>query len=125
MAFNIRYYGLIMLACLVWQSPSYATDFFESLYDVPILLDLEEIPEKALVFDKPSGRIARSAAYSSHNEEAVLQAYHQALPEMGWQKLSETDFRRKDEILSISIIKSDTSSQSKISVEFSLKPAEE
>jgi len=119
------YSALMLFTIFGFQIVSYASEFFETLYDVPVLLDLEEIREESMLFDKPSGRIASAKARSAYGEKYVFEAYGMALPQMGWQKISETRFKREGEVLSILAIKSDTSSGSGVLVSFSLKPAEE
>ena len=130
MTFYIKRYFLALLIStfliiLSFPDRVLAAEFFETLYDVPVLLDLEEVSEEALVFDKPSGRIAYAVAVSFSNRVDILTAYQAALNQMGWEKKSITKYMREGEVLTISVIKSDTSDNGGVSVDFSLKPVEE
>ena len=124
-----RYFGALLISTfliiLSFSDRVMAAEFFETLYDVPVLLDLEEVSEEALVFDKPSGRIAYAVAVSFSNRGDILTAYQAALNQMGWKKKSVTQYIREGEVLTISVIKSDTSDNGGVSVDFSLKPVEE
>lgn len=74
--------------------------FFETLYDVPVMPGLQELPEKALVFDKPSGRIAQAgAAARDVPEQAIKAFYAAALPQLGWAPAGADSWRRDGEKL--------------------------
>ncbi len=97
--------------------------FFETLYDVPVLLDLKEIPEESLSFDKPSGRIASASAYSEFSSESdILSRYNIALFEMGWQNQKRGVYIRKNELLIISFEKSNTSQGYPLIIRFHSEP---
>lgn len=126
MVILIRRYFMILLLFSVMILPriGHTADFFETLYDVPVLLDLQELTEQRMTFDKPSGRIASTEAISSFPENEILKAYQAALPQMGWKKIGSHKFIREKEVLSISIAKSTSSARQGSIVEFSLRPAE-
>ena len=117
---------LIFLASFtsgVIQSAQAETDFFETLYDVPILNGLEEIDEEAVTFDKPSGRISYAAAYTArYDEEQVIALYKQALAQMGWKLALKSTFMREGEILTISFYKSKAWPADPMVVRFALQP---
>lgn len=95
------------------------TKFFETLYDVPIMPGLQEIPEMSLSFDKPDGRISQAAAMSPVLEDkAILSFYRVSLPQMGWHIIAPASFTREGEKLEINIEKS---GQMRL-VRFSLSP---
>lgn len=78
------------------------TFFFDSLYDVPIMPGLAEMPDMALSFDHPAGRIAQAvAAGAGVTPDAVLSFYDGALPALGWAVLSPGYYAREGEILEI------------------------
>ena len=80
------------------------TYFFDSLYDVPVMPGLIEVPELSLSFDKATGRISQAAAvYNGINIDAVFVFYDQSLRQMGWRKISQGGYVREGEKLSISI----------------------
>lgn len=78
--------------------------FFETLYDVPVMPGLVELPEAALAFDKPSGRIAQAEAagrgVSRHDIKAF---YREALPQLGWLERPDGSYRREGEVLQLEI----------------------
>lgn len=93
--------------------------FFESLYDVPVMAGLEEVPEAGLNFDKVEGRIAHASAIAKNTSEAdILSFYSQVLPQMGWYKKGADVFVREGEKLNIYFDKSIAYTN----VQFSLQP---
>jgi hypothetical protein len=97
--------------------------FFETLYDVPIMKGMEELPEMALNFDKVGGRIAEAGAIAPDlSDREIMSFYKTALEQMGWQQIplnfAPYKFTREGEELSIFLEKSDTS----ILVRFLLQP---
>lgn len=88
--------------------PSYAqgapSQFFETLYDVPVMPGMIELPEKALVFDKPSGRVAQAgAAAKSVPREAITAFYAETLPQLGWASTGPNSYVREGEKLVVSV----------------------
>lgn len=77
--------------------------FFETLYDVPVMEGIIEIPDMALTFDKPNGRIAQAGAqFDRLSKSKILSFYAQILPQLGWRRLSEGRYSREGEDLVIS-----------------------
>ncbi len=78
--------------------------FFDSLYDVPVMPGLHEIPEYALVFDKPEGRVAEAAATLPQDMKAddVINFYTVSLPQLGWAQSRPATYIRGEEKLTIS-----------------------
>ena len=88
--------------------------FFETLYDIPVMEGIEEIPEMALSFDKVGGRIAEAGAIASElTESEIITFYKASLEQMGWMahtfNQSPYIFTREGEKLSIFIDKSKAS----------------
>ena len=95
-------------------------NFFEALYDVPVMRGLEELKDQAMLFDKPDGRIASVVAVSERlSPEAVGSFYAQVLPELGWQKTSPGQYVRGKDALTLSV----TSRGGVTIAHFSLSPA--
>lgn len=87
-------------ACSQARAADYVPVFFDSLYDVPVMPGLQEVPEMALTFDKPSGRIVQAAAYGeSVSAAAVLSFYAESLPQLGWVLESTNSYVREEERL--------------------------
>lgn len=115
---------LIILFVIFLVAPvgkSYADDpqFFESLYDIPVMTGLSEVKDMSLSFDKAEGRIAYATAIGENiNELDILAFYSEALSQMGWHKIAPNTFTREQEKLEISFEKSKASEL----VKFSIRP---
>ena len=106
-----------VLALIICSMPTQAQAqeprFFESLYDVPIMPNMVELPDMAVSFDKPHGRIAYAGAQTTQSlsPEGVLAFYDRALPQMGWTVLkiaqNMREYRRKEEDLRLFFVRSD------------------
>lgn len=97
--------------------------FFESLYDIPVMPGLMEVPELAVSFDKPGGRIAEAGAMAGDmSDQEVLGFYDVALPQMGWQKKAVGSYQREGEQLRIVIEKKPAKTGGSRLVRFSLNP---
>lgn len=88
--------------------PAYAgaedTRFFETLYDVPVMPGLAEMPDRALVFDKPEGRFAQAGAAGKGVTEAGIRAFYAAsLPQLGWKLTGADSYVREGEKLVLSV----------------------
>ena len=80
------------------------TVFFDSLYDIPVMPGLVEVPELSMSFDKPNGRISQAAAqYNDIAPSSIFVFYDQSLSQMGWQKTGQGRYKRESERLSISV----------------------
>jgi hypothetical protein len=78
--------------------------FFQTLNDIPLMPGLYEMLEESVVFDKPEGRIAESAAASEDLAAQEIHAfYQQALPQLGWNQAGENRFVRQGESLTLKI----------------------
>lgn len=101
-----RFFLLAMGVILVLGiSPARAeTAFFQSLPDVPVAAGLLALPNQAVVFDKPGGRIAEVVAvFPAHGDHAgaggVVQFYEQVLPALGWHLSGAQSYLRGQETL--------------------------
>ncbi len=98
---------LIAAFCLL-ATPAMADKgrFFEALYDVPVMEGLEELPDQAMLFDKPDGRIASVVAASKIvGEGDVRRFYEETLVQMGWRKVKQNQYVRGSDRLSMDIVK--------------------
>lgn len=110
---GVRTFIYISVIAMLWAGHALAQDqqFFETLYDVPVMEGLEEVPEMALSFDKPNGRIAEAGAVSDRvSPQEVGDFYTKSLVQMGWAlaPAENTPLRyiREGEVLLISVDKS-------------------
>lgn len=107
-AVNFLFFVLGVIASVgVLTASAYSngtTGFFDSLYDVPVMPGLHEVPEYALVFDKPEGRVAEAAAVIPDDlaQDDIMQFYTASLPQLGWAESQPSTYLRGDEKLTIS-----------------------
>lgn len=96
--------------------------FVTGLEDVPLMPDLQDVPEAAVIFDKPAGRLVEAYAEGDVEGAAVLQFYRDTLPQLGWSiEASEAAtgvFFREGERLEIHVLEG----QDRRTVRFVLSP---
>ncbi len=90
----------LALAGLLWAGAAAAQDFFASVDDLPLMAGLTEIPEAALMYDKPGGRIAEVMARGPVSRADIVRFYAQSLPQLGW-RVTNGGFERDGEMLTI------------------------
>jgi hypothetical protein len=121
----IKYLSYICLTFifLSGQAKAQEQQFFETLYDVPLMAGMDEIPEMALSFDKPNGRISEAGAVIENTAHQEIKSFYKlSLSQMGWKLVNEEQntlvFSRDGENLKLSIDALEASSI----VRFQLKP---
>ena len=72
------------------------------LEDLPLPPGLTEMPG-GMLFDSPTGRIVEATAQGEIGADRVLAFYAQSLPELGWQKVGPSSYRRDNELLKIDV----------------------
>jgi hypothetical protein len=77
--------------------------FFAAVEDMPIMPGLTEAPEASTLFDKPEGRIVQLVAAGQVDRERVLAFYAEALPQLGWRRTAEGNWRREEELLRLEV----------------------
>lgn len=98
----LKYLCLILLVLSV-NSQAQGADFFSVLDDIPIMQGLTELPEEALIFDKPDGRIVHTAArLNTLSFQTVSSFYEEVLPQLGWMKGDNDRYIREGEVLTLS-----------------------
>lgn len=104
-------YALILglILCGVTSSAkAFDPQFFETLYDVPVMEGLLELEDSALTFDKPGGRISQAMALAEAMTQAeILAFYDTTLPQMGWNKVKSGEYQRELDKLLILFEKTD------------------
>ncbi len=76
--------------------------FLNELEDLPLPSGLTEAPG-GMLFDSPTGRIVEATAQGEMEADQVLAFYAQTLPELGWQKVGASSYRRDNELLKIEV----------------------
>lgn len=100
--------GIVLAILCLYAHPAQAgkEQYFEALYDVPVMPGLEELPDQALLFDKPDGRIASVVAASKTLKEAdIRRFYEDTLSQMGWKKNKPNQYLRGSDQLSLEVVR--------------------
>ncbi|HYB58235.1 MAG TPA: hypothetical protein VEK12_18910 [Alphaproteobacteria bacterium] len=95
---------LALLALVPASIATYAAEaFVTGTEDVPLMPGLAIVDGAGVVFDTPQGRIVEAYAKGKAQRDAVLDFYAATLPQLGWQALSRTSYRREGEILRLEL----------------------
>lgn len=92
--------------------------FIEGSEDVPLAPSLTTVVGTGMVFDSPTGRIVEAFATGRASKVEILGFYGETLPALGWDGVSENQFRREGESLTIDFFGVDGD----LSVRFTLAP---
>ncbi|CAA7611828.1 hypothetical protein [Magnetospirillum sp. UT-4] len=90
--------ALALLPVLVF-GPARAQGFLAALEDLPLAPGLAEIEGVGVAFDTPQGRIVEAYAKGPVQAAEVLSFYGATLPQLGWSRVSDAEYRRDTEIL--------------------------
>lgn len=66
--------------------------YSEAIDDLPLMQDMDELSEQAIIFDTPDGRIIETTAETGSSEKQVITYYDKNLPPLGWRPLGRDDF---------------------------------
>ena len=109
---------LMILLCPVLAAA--AGTFLAGIEDVPVPPGFTENQAASMVFDSPSGRIIEAEATgNSLSREQVAAFYAQTLPQLGWTRISDTEFRSDSETLKITF---EQSKKPLLAVHYNLTP---
>lgn len=101
------------------ESAARSARFFSSMQDVPIIEGIAELPDQAVTYDKPEGRIIESVAEVERGTiDSVRSDYRETLPQLGWAFVSEGVFIRESEVLSMNF----ETIEGRIFVRFMIRP---
>lgn len=92
----------ILLAGTLLADLAHAGDFLGGYEDLPLAPGLSEIADSGLSFDSAGGRIVEAYAQGDAESAEVLRFYAATLPQLGWVRLSDTEYRREAEMLTLS-----------------------
>jgi hypothetical protein len=97
----IRYVICIVAVSFLFLRPALAeTYFFEVLPDVPVAEGVQDLPDQAVVFNKPGGRVVEAVAVVDGAQVQSLYAYYDSvLPSLGWQVKAPRLYVRGGEVL--------------------------
>lgn len=93
---------VILVVCSGTAGVASTTQFFQGLPDIPVAAGVRPLPEGAIVFEKPGGRIVQLICTidTPNSETEILDFYRQALPAFGWVPRSTHSYNRDGETLS-------------------------
>jgi hypothetical protein len=74
--------------------------FLVEFEDLPLAPGLTE-QAGGVLFESPAGRIVDATAEGEVDVQQVLAFYAQTLPQLGWEALGDSTFRRDNELLRI------------------------
>jgi hypothetical protein len=96
-----------------------AGTFLAGIEDVPVPPGFTENPTASMVFDSPTGRIIEAEAAGSLPREKVIAFYTDTLPQLGWTRISDAEYRSDTETLKITF---DQSKKPLLAVHYTLTP---
>lgn len=111
-----------LVAALLALLPAIAVagaGFLSGAEDVPLPPTLTETPGSGMVFDSPQGRIVDADASGDVTQDQVIAFYAQTLPQLGWTRISDTDYRSETETLRLTLR---PGKKSGLTVHFNLTP---
>jgi hypothetical protein len=97
----------ILARCAVFSllasfaGPAWAEGFLGVYEDLPLAPGLTEVQGSGLSFDSPAGRIIEGYAKGPVKAGDVLKFYAATLPQLGWTRESDTQYRREAEVLKL------------------------
>jgi hypothetical protein len=92
---------LILLLALLAFGTAQADEFVTGTEDVPLMPGLAMIEGSAHVLDKPEGRIVEAQARGALSRAKVKAFYTSSLPQLGWKKAGNDQWRRDAERLKL------------------------
>ena len=97
-----------------------AARFLSVMEEMPLMPGLLELTDVAVTFDGPSGRIIQAFAAGSLQVDKVRAFYAAALPQLGWARQANGEYRRDAEILRLEV---SLASDGGAGVHYMLRPA--
>lgn len=93
--------GILALVLLLSFGPARADGFLSVYDDLPLPPGMTEVADSGLSFDTPAGRIVEAYARGPVKAQTITAFYAATLPQLGWTKLADTQYRRDDETLKL------------------------
>ena len=116
-----------LLLSIVIVAPASATAqqaarFLSVMEEMPLMPGLVEVVDAAVTFDGPSGRIIEAFVAGSVQVDAVRAFYAATLPQLGWARQANGEYRRDTEILRLNVSPAPVGARG-AGVHFVLRPA--
>ncbi|MCR6629757.1 MAG: hypothetical protein NVV74_06715 [Magnetospirillum sp.] len=80
---------------------AHAEGFLGVYEDLPLAPGLAEVQGSGLTFDSPGGRIVEGYAKGAVKAADILKFYATTLPQLGWTRESDSQYRREAEVLKL------------------------
>ena len=93
----------VVIVAPVSGTAQQAARFLSVMEEMPLMSGLEEVTDVAVTFDSPSGRIIQAFAAGSLQADEVRAFYAAALPQLGWARQANGEYRRDAEILRLEV----------------------
>ena len=87
----------------VTEPASDVISFVDGFEALPLMPGMHNVTGSSVVFDTPTGRIVESAIAGITTAAEVRAFYARSLPQLGWERFVETEYRREDEVLKLEI----------------------
>ena len=94
--------------------------FLSVMEEMPLMSGLVEVTDVAVTFEGPSGRIIHAFAAGSPQVDEVRAFYAAALPQLGWARQANGEYRRDAEILRLEV---SVASDGGTGAQYMLRPA--
>ncbi|SOE00278.1 hypothetical protein [Caenispirillum bisanense] len=92
---------LAALVVLALAGGARAESFVDGFEDLPLMPGLQQSTDSTTLFDSPYGRIVEAYASGPTTPAQVLDFYAETLPQLGWTRSANAEFRREGETLHI------------------------
>ena len=93
----------IVIVAPVSATAQQAARFLSVMEEMPLMPGLVEVTDAAVTFDDPSGRIIEAFVAGSVQVDAVRAFYAATLPQLGWARQANGEYRRDAEILRLDV----------------------
>ena len=93
----------LVIAAPISVTAQQAARFLSVMEEMPLMPGLVEVKDVAVTFDGPSGRIIQAFAAGNLQVEEVRGFYAAALPQLGWARQANGEYRRDAEILRLEV----------------------
>ena len=111
-------FAWMIAAWLALGTAASAGEFLAGFDDLPVMPGLSPVKEAGIVFDTPSGRIVEGYAAGAVDRQKVQRFYEKTLPQLGWSKTGQNEYRREGEKLTMNFKGKDGA----LTVRFTLSP---
>ena len=112
----------IVIVAPVSATAQQAARFLSVMEEMPLMPGLVEVTDAAVIFDGPSGRIIEAFVAGSVQVDAVRAFYAATLPQLGWARQANGEYRRDAEILRLDMRPAPVGATG-ASAHFALRPA--